>query len=113
MTTRRGCGRVKHLDVKVLWCEEAIEKERFPLIKVDSDNSPADIGAKTPSADRIVRLPRLLGMDGCSSISVWTAVEPNEDDKMKELARSRCDAKVDSQRHGRVNAEDLRKQAKW
>ena len=107
MTTRRGCGRVKHLDVKVLWCQEAIEKERFPLMKVDSDNSPADIGAKTPSADRIVRLLRLLGMDGRNSIIGWTAVEPNEDDKMKEPVRPRCDAKVDSQRHGRINAEDL------
>ena len=63
MMTRRGSGRVKHLDIKALWCQEAIEKVRFRLMKADSENNPADIGTKTPSADRIVHFPRLLGLD--------------------------------------------------
>ena len=32
-------------------------------MKVDSENTPADIGTKTLNADRIVHLLRLLEMD--------------------------------------------------
>ena len=63
MMTRRGSGRAKHLDIKALWCQEAMEMEHFRLMKVDSENNPADIGTKTLSADRIVHLLRLLRMD--------------------------------------------------
>ena len=40
-------------------------------------------------------------------------MESNEDDAMKGSVRSRCDSKVESQRHGRMSAEDLREQARW
>ena len=68
MMTGRGSGRVKHLDIKALWCQEAIEKERFRLMKGDSENNPADIGTKTLSADRIVHLSRLLGMGAAGAL---------------------------------------------
>ena len=63
MMTRRGSGRVKHLDIKGLWFQETIENGRFRLTKVDSENNSADIGTKTMSANRIVHLLLLLGMD--------------------------------------------------
>ena len=54
---------MQHLDIKADWCQEAIEKERFRLMKVDTENNPADIGTKTLNVDRIDHLLRLLGMD--------------------------------------------------
>ena len=59
MMTRRRAGRVKHLDIRALWCQEASEKWCFRLMKVDSENTPAGIGTKTLSAHRIVHLLRL------------------------------------------------------
>ena len=53
----------KHLDIKALWCQDAIEKRRFRLMKVDSERIPANIGIKTLTAGRIVHLLRLLGVD--------------------------------------------------
>ena len=49
---------MKHLDIKALWCQD-----RFLLMKVYSENNPADIGTKTQSADGIVHLLRQLEMD--------------------------------------------------
>ena len=63
MMTRRGSGEVKHLGIKALWCQEAIEKGRFRLMKVYNENNQADISTETLSADRNVHFLWLLGTD--------------------------------------------------
>ena len=64
MMTRRGSGRVKHLDIKALWCQEAIEKVRFRLMKADSENNPAGHRHQdTECRQNRSSLPRLLGLD--------------------------------------------------
>ena len=105
MLTRLRSGRVEHLDIKALGCQEAIEEARFRLMKVDSDSHPADNGNETLSADRIVHVVRLLGMDASRACS--TTVESNEDDTMNGSGRSRCDSKVESQHHGQMSVEHL------
>ena len=95
MMTWRGSGRVNHnhLDIKALWCQEAIEKGRFQLVNVDSEKNPADIGTKTLSAKRI--FISYGYWEWTQHEHCWITVESNEDDPKKGSGRSRCDSKVE------------------
>ena len=78
--TGRGYGQGKHLDIEALWCLEAIAKGRFRLMKVDSENNPADTGTKALSADSIVHVLRLLGNGRSVSIagSPWSRLKTTQ-----------------------------------
>ena len=93
MMSRRGSGRVKHLDIKALWCQAAIEKKRFRHRHQDTE-------CKRESCIAY----------GCWEWTqhglCWITVESNEDGTTKG------DSKVVSQRHGRMSAEDLRDQGR-
>ena len=40
--SRRGAGRVRHVEVKQLWLQQAVAEGRFKLLKVDGAQNPAD-----------------------------------------------------------------------
>jgi hypothetical protein len=44
--SRRGCGKVRHLETKVLWIQKAVTDKVFQLCKVEGLVNPADIGTK-------------------------------------------------------------------
>ena len=81
----------------------------LPIDKVDSENSPADIGTKTRSADRTVHLLRLVGMNTASALLDNRSVElrrhKGSGDQGVIQSRNQC--------HRRMSAENLRKQVKW
>ena len=88
--------------------------ERFRLMKVDSENQSSRHWHQDAEC-RQNRSSLTAAVDGRSrSIAgqPWSRTK-NEDDTMKGSARSKCDSKVESQRHGRMSAEDVRIQAKW
>ena len=63
MMTRRGSGYVKHLKLNALCVTERSSKGASHWSQCTTNRNPADIGTKTPRADRTVHLLRLLGMD--------------------------------------------------
>ena len=52
MHNRIGSGRVRHLDVKWLWTQEAVQAGRFSLKKVSTDSNVSDLTTKHHSEER-------------------------------------------------------------
>ena len=45
-SSQRGLGRMRHLEVKELWLQEAVCRGRLRLCKVKGDENPADVFTK-------------------------------------------------------------------
>ena len=43
---RTGLGKVKHMDVQLLWLQDAVRRERVRLGKIRGDRNPADLMTK-------------------------------------------------------------------
>ena len=50
ITARLGLGRVRHMEVRYLWAQEAHKKKRFEVRKIPGVKNPADISTKAMSA---------------------------------------------------------------
>ena len=48
--SQRGRGRMRHIEVKDLWLQEAICRSRLMVIKVQGEENPADVFTKYLSA---------------------------------------------------------------
>ena len=59
MHNRIGSGRVRHLDVKWLWTQEAVQSGRFSLKKVSTDRNVSDLTTKHHHEDRLAVLMSL------------------------------------------------------
>ena len=46
ISLRKGTGKVRHLQVKYLWIQDALFDKRLSLDKVKGTENPADIGTK-------------------------------------------------------------------
>jgi hypothetical protein len=69
---RLGVGRLKHLDVKLLWIQEVLKQPHMKLTSIKSADNPADIGtkpglSKAPDLECTAR-PRVLSLNSCSLI---------------------------------------------
>ena len=59
MHNRIGSERVRHLDMKWLWTQEAVQSGRFSLKKVSTDRNVSDLTRKHHHEDRLVVLMSL------------------------------------------------------
>ena len=50
IVSRLGLGRVRHMEVKYLWAQEAHKNHRFCVRKVNGPKNPADVLTKPQSA---------------------------------------------------------------
>ena len=50
---RQGAGRIRHLEVKSLWVQEALRQRKFSLHAVRTDDNLADIGTKALQAAKL------------------------------------------------------------
>jgi hypothetical protein len=46
MALRLGPGRVKHLDLKTLWIQEAARLHKINILKIHTDDNTSDLGTK-------------------------------------------------------------------
>ena len=53
MLQRRGLGKIRHIDVKELWLQEAVRHQRVKLEKIAGERNPADILTKHVDAREI------------------------------------------------------------
>ena len=57
-----GLGKVRHMEVKYLWAQEAHKKRRFAIAKIAGDKNPSDINTKPKSATEMsMRLEEVGG----------------------------------------------------
>ena len=59
---RTGVGRLKHLDVQYLWCQELLQKRRARFMKVHTTLNPVDMMTKPTDGDTIIRNTACLGL---------------------------------------------------
>ena len=48
--SQRGLGRMRHIEVKDLWLQEAICRSRLKVVKIKGEENPADVFTKYLSA---------------------------------------------------------------
>ena len=63
MASRRGLGKVRHLDVRHLWLQEAVRQQKLEVKKILGTQNPADVLTKPLSVHDINRLMNLAGSE--------------------------------------------------
>lgn len=58
---RQGCGRLKHIDVKQLWLQEEVRKERLVCEHISGEDNPADVFTKVLTRRRVETLGAQFG----------------------------------------------------
>ena len=59
---RQGVGRIRHLEVKSLWVQDALHRKLFSLHAVPSQDNTADFGTKALAVKRFNVLRLKLGI---------------------------------------------------
>lgn len=62
MASRRGLGKVKHMDVQYLWVQERINQGDISISKVPGTENPADLLTKHLSKDVIHKYMSIIGL---------------------------------------------------
>jgi hypothetical protein len=61
IAARIGLGKVRHMEVKYLWAQQAMKNKRFEVRKVPGEKNYADIGTKPKSAKEMMELLDKMG----------------------------------------------------
>ena len=61
--SRRGTGRIRHLETRWLWLQLEVAKGNIKLEKVPGDVNPADVLTKYKSGNDIKRLLTRMGVE--------------------------------------------------
>ena len=59
---RRGLGKIRHLDVTDLWCQEKVRENAVELVKVLGSENPADIMTKYTDRSNLAKMLTLAGL---------------------------------------------------
>ena len=62
MASRRGVGRVRHLDLKWLWFQQLVFLKKVRLVKVSGQDHVADVGTKHLPPDVLNKYKEVLGL---------------------------------------------------
>ena len=60
--SRRGAGRVRHIDTSTLWLQGHVTNKTIILEKTPGETSVADLGTKHLASPRMIELMRMLGL---------------------------------------------------
>jgi hypothetical protein len=63
MASRRGLGRTRHLEVRHLWLQQAVERRIVTLSRVMRTPNPADVLTKLRAFTDATSLLKLVGME--------------------------------------------------
>ena len=75
IATRRGAGRIRHIQTPYLWIQDCVASGRFSLDKVASEHNVADAGTKFLDAKTLWQHVSSMGSEeraGKSSLSLKT-----------------------------------------
>ncbi len=62
IASRRGIGKVRHMEVKYLWLQEKIASQAVRIHKIDGKQNPADIGTKHNDAKSMWKCCEMIGL---------------------------------------------------
>ena len=62
IAAKRGAGGVRHIELRTLWLQAAVERKRITLRKVPGKVNPADIGTNILTAAEVIACLALMGM---------------------------------------------------
>ena len=93
MSMRQGVGRVRHLDTRLLWTQQAVIFLHLIIKKVDGKHNRADLGTKKHSDLELQRLRRLCSIVSQAetptqvAVQVWQAVQdqPQQHEVLQEI----------------------------
>ena len=69
ITARKGVGKVKHLSLKELWVQDAIDEKKFKVQKESTDTNWADLGTKALDNGRILQLLKIMPLKRAAMIA--------------------------------------------
>jgi len=58
---RKGCGKLRHVKVGMLWVQEKQESGELQYTKVRGSDNPADLMTKNVGSSILVKMSSLLG----------------------------------------------------
>ena len=61
ITKRKGSGKLRHINIGLLWVQEKSERGDFEYHKVAGESNPADIGTKNLNSEKITKFCEMLG----------------------------------------------------
>ena len=59
---RRGVGKMKHMDVRLCWLQEEMEKGGYKCKRVDRSINAADMLTKTPNKAELDKFLPMMGL---------------------------------------------------
>eukprot|EP00971_Amphidinium_carterae_P285247 5662657-Amphidinium_carterae.1 len=62
VASRRGCGKIRHLEIPTCWLQSAVPRKLFEMMKVHGPDNPADLMTKFLNADMMYRHLKNLGL---------------------------------------------------
>ena len=62
MVEREGIGKVRHVEVDVLWIQEQQARVRLPPVKVDGSRNPADLMTNNLAQSDIIKNLGVIGL---------------------------------------------------
>ena len=78
--SRRGAGRIRHVEVRWLWLQKAVADGRFKLVKIAGGDNPADVLTKYKS------LVEAQGLLRSVSVEVVGRPLPGEPEERRDLS---------------------------
>ena len=70
---RRGAGRMKHIDIRYMWMQDACDKGAYVPKKVPRAENPSDMLTKVPAAPDVEKFRMMIGM-----FPLYAALEPEK-----------------------------------
>ena len=77
IASRRGIGKIRHLDTSFLWVQKCLHERRALVKKVLGTENPADLGTKVLAGPVIWKLLKLCGIEqkaGVAALALKAAV---------------------------------------
>eukprot|EP00972_Heterocapsa_arctica_P074978 11066189-Heterocapsa_arctica.AAC.1 len=62
LSLKRGVGRMKHLDTRLLWLQDLVREKKLIVEKIPTLVNPADLLTKHMACQRYQALMQLMGM---------------------------------------------------
>ena len=84
ITDRQGAGKLRHINVSLLWVQEKSKGKEIDFVKVKGELNPADLMTKGLSWDKACGHGRRMGLD---------------------FREGRADQGIEVQRHGAIQVE--------
>ena len=68
--TRRGLGRIRHVETRFLWLQDRVALKHLRIAKVGTDDNPADILTKPMTREKLDKFCAMIGQESATEETV-------------------------------------------